>query len=256
MHWKRIIGWTLAGIVGAIVIAAVGGYLYLKSTSFQSLAISKIEQEATVATGAKTKIGRLDFNSSMLTAQLYDITLRGNEGPDQPPLLHADKLTVGVKILSALRRQVSLSELLIERPIIHIQVDRSGKNNLPTAPPSQNTSYTSVFDLGIGHAAITGGEIDYNDKKSPLEANLYDFGTDIHFAPVIRRYDGTLSYNSGQVRYGQYSPLPHSLNLRFSASPEQFGLESAVLSIGSSRVALHAAISNYANPVADGDYVI
>lgn len=168
MNRKRIIGWTLAGIVGVIVIAAVGGYLYLKSASFQRLAISKIEQEAATATGANTEIGRLDFNLSTLTAHLYDITLRGTEGLDQPPLLHADKLTVGVRILSALRRQASLSELLIERPIVHMQVDRSGKNNLPTAPPSQNTSHTSVFDLGIGHAAIAGGEIDYNDKRIPL----------------------------------------------------------------------------------------
>jgi len=256
MNWKRILGWTLAGIVGVIVIAAVGGYLYLQSGSFQRLAISKIEQEAAAATGAEIKIGGLDFNLSALTAHLYDITLHGTESPNQPPLLHADKFTVGIKILSAFRREVSLSELLIERPIIHMQVDRSGKNNLPTAPPSQNSSHTSVFDLGVGHAAITGGEIDYNDKKIPLEANLYDFGTDIHFAPTVKRYDGTLSYNSGQVRYGQYSPLPHNLNIKFSASPERFGLESAFLSIGSSRVALHADISNYANPVADGDYVI
>jgi translocation and assembly module TamB len=256
MNWKRIISWTLAGIVGVIAMAAVAGYFYLRSASFQRLAISKIEQEAAAATGAKTEIGRLDFNLSTLTAHLYDITLRGTEGLDQPPLLHADKLTVGVKILSALRRQVSLRELLIERPIIHMQVDRSGKNNLPTAPPSQNTSHTSVFDLGIGHAAISGGEIDYNDKKIPLEASLYALTTDIHFTPIVRRYDGTLSYTSGQVRYGQYSPLAHSLNLKFSASPERFGLDSAVLSIGSSRVALQAAISNYANPVADGNYVI
>jgi len=256
MNWKRIVSWTLAGIVGMIVIAAVGGYLYLKSAGFQRLAISKIEQQADAATGAQIKIRSLDVNLSTLTAHLYDITLRGTEGPDQPPLLHADKLTVGVKILSALRRQVSLSELLIERPIVHVQVDRSGKNNLPTAPPSQNASHTSVFDLGVGHAAITGGEIDYNDKKIPLEANLYDFGTDIHFTPIVRRYDGTLSYNSGQVRYGEYSPLSHSLNLKFSASPERFGLESALLNIGSSRLVLHAAISNYANPVADGDYAI
>jgi translocation and assembly module TamB len=256
MTWKRIVGWTLAGIAGVIFLAAVGGYLYLRSSGFQRFAINQIEQQAAAATGAKTEIGRLDFNLSTLTAHLYDITLRGTEGPNQPPLLHADKLTVGIKILSALRRHVSLSELLLERPVVHMQVDRHGKNNLPTVPPSQNTIHTSVFDLGIGHAAITGGEIDYHDEKIPLEANLYDFGADIHFMPIVRRYEGRLSYNGGQVRYGQYSPLPHSLNLKFSASPERFGLESAVLSIGSSRVALHAAISNYANPVADGDYVI
>ena len=256
MNWKRIIGRTLAGIAGVFFVAAAGGYLYLRTSSFQRFAINQIEQQAAAATGGKVKIGSLDFNLSTLTAHLYDITLRGTEDPNQPPLLRSDKLTVGVKILSALRRQVSLSELVIEHPIVHLQVDRSGRNNLPAVPASQNTSPTSVFDLGIRHAAIKGGEIDYNDKKIPLEANLYDFGTDVHFTPIVKRYDGTLSYKSGQLRYGQYSPLPHNLNIKFSASPERFGLESAVLSIGSSRVALHADISNYANPVADGDYVI
>ena len=256
MKWKRIIGWTAAGIVGVIFIAAVAGYLYLRSTGFQRFAIGKIEQQAAAATGASTKIGGIDFSLSTLTAHLYEITLRGSETTNQPPLLHADKLTVSVKIVSALHRKVSLNELLIERPIVHVQVDRSGKNNFPSPPPSQNSGNTSVFDLAIAHAAITSGEIDYNDKKIPLEANLYDFGTDIHFIPIVKRYDGTLSYNGGQVRYGQYSSLPHSLNIKFNATPERFALESSILRLGSSSVALHATVSNYANPIADGDYQV
>src|SRR5215467_14618151 len=256
MNWKGIIRWTVAGMAGAIVVAAMGGYLYLKSTSFQHFALAKVEQAAETATGAKTQIGRLDFNLSTLTVYLYNITLHGTEGPGQPPLLHADKLTVSAKIVSALRRQVSLSELLIEHPLIHVQVRRSGKNNLPSAPPSQNASHTSVFDLAIKHAQITNGAIDYNDKKTLLEANLYDLGIDIHFVPAAKRYEGEFSYSSGRVRYAKYTPLPHSLNVRFSASPEQFGLESAIFRIGSSEVALHAAVSNYANPVADGYYQI
>src|SRR5215469_17781345 len=224
MNWKRIVGWTLAGMAGAIVVAAMGGYLYLKSTSFQHFALAKIEQAAETATGAKTQVVRLNFDLSTLTAHLYDITLHGRERPGQPPLLHIDELTVSVKIVSALRRQVSLSELLIEHPVIHVQVSQSGNNNLPSVPPSQNASHTSVFDLAIKHAQITNGEIDYNDKKTPLEANLYELGTDIHFLPTAKRYEGEVSYRSGQVRYAQYTPLPHSLNVRFSALPEQFGL--------------------------------
>ena len=138
MNWKRIIGRTLAGIAGVFFAAAAGGYLYLRTSSFQRFAINQIEQQAAAATGGKIKIGSLDFNLGTLTARLYDITLHGTEGPNQPPLLHADKLTVGVKILSALRRQASLSELVIEHPIVHLQVDRSGRNNLPAVPPSQN----------------------------------------------------------------------------------------------------------------------
>jgi translocation and assembly module TamB len=254
--WKQTIGWSLAGLLALLIVTVVGGYFYLRSNSFQQFALRKIVEQADLATGGRTQIGGLDFTLSTLTAHLYNITMRGTEGPDQPPLLHADELTVRVKILSALHHQVALRELLIAHPVIHLQVSREGKNNLPTAPPSQSSSHTSVFDLAVGHAQLTNGEVNYNDRKTPLEADLYDLGTDIRFESLAKRYDGVVSYDNGHVKYAQYAPLPHNLNLKFSASPDRLNLESALLKLGSSVVALHAGVSNYSNPIADGDYQI
>src|SRR5579864_9119275 len=158
MHWKRTIGWTLTGFVVLIVVMAAGAYLYLKSNNFQQFALRKIAEQAESSTGGKTTIGGLDFSLRSLTANLYNITVRGAEGPDQPPLLHADKLTVGVKIISALHGKVSLQELIIVHPVVHVRVDREGKNNFPTPPPSQTSSQTNVFDLAVEHAQITNGE--------------------------------------------------------------------------------------------------
>lgn len=256
MNSKRIVGFTVAGIICLILVTSIGGYLYLKSASFLRFAIAKIEQQAEAATGAKVEIGKLDLDFSTLTAHLFNITLHGTEAPNQSPLLHADELTVSIKIVSALKRQVSLSQLLIEHPVIHVEVSAAGRNNLPSPPPSQNSSQTSVFDLAIGHAQITNGEVNYNDRKTPLDASLYDLGVDIHFTPGEKQYAGAVSYRNGQLRYAQYTPLPHSLNVNFSATPAQLALQSAVFKVASSEVALHGIVSNYANPVADGDYRI
>jgi translocation and assembly module TamB len=254
MSWKRKTAWTAIGLSLLMVLVLAGGYIYLKSDAFKQFALRRIVDEADQATGAKTAIRGMDFSLSGLTANLDDITLRGTESPGQPPLLHADKLTVGIKIVSLLHRKVSLSELLVMRPVVHVQVSRYGKNNLPTAPPSQNSSHTSVFDLAIGHAQITDGEIDYNDQKTPLNADLYDFGTDIRFSPGQKRYDGTLSYKNGRLQYARYSPLPHNFDLTFSATPERLSIESANLQVGSSGLQLRAQVSNYSNPIADGTY--
>src|ERR1039457_6072657 len=110
MNWKRTIGWTLAGLLALILMAVVGGYFYLRSGSFQQYALRKIVEQADLATGGRTQIGALDFNLSTLTAHLYNITVRGTESPEQPPLLHADELTVRIKILSALHHQVRSEE--------------------------------------------------------------------------------------------------------------------------------------------------
>src|SRR5580765_2435228 len=139
MAWKRKIGWAAVALASLVLVAVIGGYLYLKSHAFERYALQRIAAEADAATGGRTSVGGMDFSLSTLTAHLYDITVRGTEGPDQAPLLHADKLTVGVKSVSALHGQVSLRELLVDHPVVHVQVDSQGRNNFPTPPPSQST---------------------------------------------------------------------------------------------------------------------
>ncbi len=257
MHWKRIIGWTLVALFALLIVVAVGGYFYLKSSSFEHFALNEIKKKADEASGGRATIGALDFSLKTLTAHLYDITLRGTERGDQPPLLHADKLTVQLRIDSVWHHKITLRQLLIEHPIAHVYVSRQGDSNVPTPPPNPNGSHTNVFDLGVEHAQLTNGEVDYNDRKTPMEADLYDLGTDIHFDSSAKRYSGELSYKKGRLRYAQYSPLAHDLELTFAATPDRLDVGRAVLRIGNSQATLRAQVNDYANhPVADGDYQI
>jgi translocation and assembly module TamB len=256
MKAKRILEWIAAGCVLLLIVAAVGGSLYLKSNSFQRFAIRRIVAEVDSATGGKAGLAGFNFDLKTLTVNLSNITLRGTEGPDEPPLLHADKLTLRIKVVSALHRKFSLDELLIEHPVLHVLVGRDGKSNLPTAPPSQSSSHTSVFDLAVRHVQLSNGEVDYNDSKTPLAADFYDLGANIRFESLARRYLGSLSYSNGHLRYAQYPPLAHSLNLNFSATPQQLKLSSLTLAVGSSKVDLSAQVSNYSNPDVDGEYHI
>jgi len=70
----------------------------------------------------------------------------------------------------------------------------------------------------VRHFLLTRGEINYNDKKTPLEADLYNLGTDIHFDLLATRYSGTISYDNGHLQYAGYSPLPHNFTAKFTAT--------------------------------------
>jgi translocation and assembly module TamB len=256
MSFKRILGWAFAGLAALLIVVIAGGLLYIRTRSFQTFALHKIVGAADQATGGKTEIGSLDFQLSKLTADFYNITIRGTESAAQPPLLHVDKMTVRLKIVSAIHHQVSLRELLIEHPVIYVEVSHDGKNNLPTAPPSQSSGNSSIFDLAVGHAQVSNGVVNYNDRKIPIAADLHNVTANIRFQSPAKRYDGSLSYDNGHLQYAQYSPLPHHLNLQFSATPDRFDLRSMLLAVGSSQIILNAGVSNYSNPIADGDYRI
>jgi len=256
MQSRKFVGWTLAVLVALIAMVGIGGYLFLKSRAFQQYALHKIVETIEQATGGKTAIRTLDFNLYTLTAHLYNITVQGAESAVQPPLLQIDKLTVGLKIESLLHRKVILNELIVERPVVNVRVDNGGHSNLPTAPPSQSSSHSSVFDLAVRHAQIIRGEVSYNDKQTPLDADLYDLGTDIHFDPLTTRYTGSISYDNGHVHYGQYAILPHSFQGRFGATPALLSIESAVLKVGNSVASVRATVRNYSDPTVAGDYSI
>ncbi len=256
MRRQRVIVWIF-GMLGVFVMGGVfGGYLFLKSASFQRLAIRTLVKDTNEATGGRAEIGHLDFQLSTLTAHLYNITLRGAEPSDRPPLLHIDKLTVGIKIQSLLRRKITLSELDMERPVAYVRVDRQGHNNIPQSRRSSTESPTNVFDLAARHVLVTGGEINYNDATTPVEAELYGLRTEIHFDWLATRYHGSISYRDGRLRYADQRPLQHSLDATFTATRSMFSLESAVLKLGSSTISLRAQVANYSDPTVDGQYDI
>jgi translocation and assembly module TamB len=256
MKWRKRLAWGIAAILVFSILVATGGYLFLKSRSFRQLAVRQIVETVNSDTGGQATIGSLDFDPLSLTAHLRNIVLRGDQGSNQePPLLRIDELTLRLTIQSVLSRKLQVRELLIAHPSVYFRVDPEGRNNLPH-PAASGESSGSAFDLGIGHLAISDGDVDYNNQKMPISADLRDLGVEVHFEPVTKRYAGSASYANGSLHYGDYAALPHSLNAAFSATPAMFSLDSAVLKVGSSSATLHASATGYDNPVISGTYDI
>ncbi|MGC1228505.1 MAG: translocation/assembly module TamB domain-containing protein [Candidatus Sulfotelmatobacter sp.] len=255
MRWLRIVGRTFAVILGLLMVVGIGGYLFVKSSAFNQFARRKIAEATQQATGAGTSIGGLEFSLPSLTAHLYNITLRGNEGPDQSPLLTIKEITIGLKIRSLIHHRINLSELIIERPVAHLEVNRRGESNLPIAP-AHSGSQVNIFELAVQHARLTQGDITYNDRRIPVAADVYDLNAEIHFDQPALRYIGHIAYDNGQLCYGDYTPLPHSLQANFNTTPNRLSIESAKLRIGHSEGSVQAILSDYSDPVVEAKYAV
>lgn len=243
-------------MVAFIVVVALVGFLTLRSHWLEGYIRGKIEQTASESLGGQVRIQNFVFHLSNLTADAYGITVRGNEPSNAPPLLQADQLEINLKIISLLHQKVDLKEIILRHPVVNFVVQKDGTNNLPTPPKKSNSSSTNVFDLGIQHVLLSNGEIYYNDRKTPLDADLRDLQLEVRAPFGSKNYDGSLSYRDGHLKYGAYSPLPHELNASFTANPDQFQLKPLVLKVASSTVRIDGNVQNFSAPSVKGTYRI
>lgn len=255
--WKYIFGWTAAGLAALIIVIVAAGYFILQSSSFEHWALAKAIQKTEKATGAQVTAGSLEIDARHLTAILRNLTLHGKETADQKPLLSIDVLTVGINGSALLHGHLGLSELLIDRPVVHLYVDAMGHSNFPTPPSEkQSNSSFSLFKTTIAHAVLNRGEIYYNDKKNSLQADVYDLNAQSDFNSLFGRYHGKIGYEYGEIQYAKYPALNSGLQLQFAASPEKLSFSPLQVNLAGSQFLLHADITNYANPQLDGSYQI
>ena len=255
MNWKRILGWAAAISFVLIVVVCVGGYAVLKSQRFHRYVLSKVTEKLSQSTGGTVTIQSYDVYPSKLTANVYGIVVHGTEPSPEAPLIAIDRLSLQLKILSVVHREVNLNELLIVHPVVHLLSGPDGKLNIPSPEGAKDTSsQTNIFDLAVGHVGLDNGEVIYNDEKIPLQAEMNDLTTDIRFETISKGYRGSLAYKTGYLKYGAYKPLPHSLNAGFLLTPSRASLSSLELKVGNSQANATANLTNYDHPRVDGSY--
>ncbi|HEV2697906.1 MAG TPA: hypothetical protein VGU90_07930, partial [Terriglobales bacterium] len=254
-NWKKGVGWAAISIGALLLIVIVSAFFLLRSQGFHRWVLAKLVQQASQSTGARVELQNFDLHLKSLTADIYGLTIHGTEASGEKPLLQVQKVSVSIKIISILHRKVNLSQLLVDSPVINLTVNKEGRSNLPTPPPSNKKSSTNVFDLVVGHVLLSNGAIYVRDRKLPVYANLYDLRAEITFSHVQKKYSGTMGYDKGTIYYGALRPLPHSLQAKFDASPSELNLNPLVLTVGGSHVKLDANVRDYSSTaVATGRY--
>ncbi len=256
MKWRDIVGWVFAGLLTLVILAIAGAYLFLKSDRFQQIAIRKVTQATDEATGGKSEIRALDLSLRPLQIHLFDVKIHGNEQAGQPPLLQLENLSVGVTIQSLLHQQFNLNNVVLGHPVIYMRTNQTGATNLPNPPAAKpgDQPSTNVFQLAVGHFQIVNGELNYDDKKTPLVADLHHLDLNAHFDSGTPSYYGTIAYDDGHLKYAQLAVLPHNLRANFKATASTLSLDHANVAVGASTGALNLQLTNYSDPSIAGDY--
>lgn len=250
--------WVVGGILSLTVLLVVGTAILLRSKTFHAYLLRSAPQELTTALGSQVQIQNFDLHWSGLspTVDVYGVVVHGAAPYVDPPLLEADAIHLGVTVTSFLHKAWYIGDIRIEHPRARIFADRDGHTNLPQPrnqqPGSQST--TNVFDLGIRHLLLERGEVYYNNRKSDFSADLHELQLQSRFELLSRTYSGTLSYRDGHLQLPNANAVGHNFTARFVATPEEFKLENADLSIANSRLSIVANVRDYAQPKVHGTY--
>jgi len=248
--WKTILRWVIAVIAILVILVAIAIPVLLHNDPVHQYVLHTAREKAATALGVPVDIRdfTLAFSGVNPTLDVYDIRVHGHAPFADVPVLELGHARVGVTITSLLRKTWYLNALELHQPVVRVVTDKQGNSNLPQPKKSDSKSQTNIFDLGVRHAVLDGGEVYYNNQKSALNADLHELQLTADYDVRDRAYAGNLSYQNGHIKLDRFHPIPHEFSARFRLTEDRFTLEDATLHSGSSFVRVTGTVDQYATP--------
>ncbi len=196
--WSWVIHtpWVLA----VLFICAVVGFF--GSGAGNPLLRRVVIQRLESVTGSQVEVRTISIRWLALGLSLKGLVIHGNEPATTEPLFAAEDLRVGLRLDTFWGRKVSLNDLVLKQPQLHLRVEKNGASNVPAlnlAPGRQRGSFgDTVFGLRVQHVRIDDGWILYNDVKTPMavEGGGLLFVIDLGGTVARPVYTGSLDWKS------------------------------------------------------------
>ena len=248
LGWKHWSGASLlfAILAGLAVVWVVG--TGLADRWMLHYIVSDIENN----TGARVEVGGFHFDIWHLKADINNISVRGLEAPASPPLFHADRVQIAVRILSFFRRQIALNELIVDHPEVSLQIDKDGKSNVP-APRSRGKSGTpwtaTLFDLRAHDVELRNGVATYNNKRMELTVEGQNLNFKLTYsAPAdgAEAYLGDFQWQRVEISKQGELPFRSDLAAKFTLHRDAFALDELVWKLPHSEFDVQAQLASFA----------
>src|SRR5579883_957172 len=249
---RKLAPWIL-GLAAFILLVPLVALIILSTGAADNFIREAIVTEIPKLTSGTAELGAFHFNPWRLRLTLRDLTIHGREPAGTPPFFHADQIEVGLRIDSIWRHKVSLADLEVVRPAVHVRVDASGLINVPLArspAASSKPLRQRIFEVAIRRMRLQDGEVLFNDVRVPLVAE----GGQFNFAVDYAQIDGKIMY-LGQLRWQQmdlvarhYLPFNSDVSARFTLEPDSVSVTQLLWQAPHTSIDAQLSNASFAHP--------
>jgi translocation and assembly module TamB len=259
-HVTRAGSWGFGGAL-ALAILLVGGITWVTATAyFQRLVGREIVSVLEDATGGRVELRGVRFSLWRLKIEVDGLVIHGTEGPGEAPYLSAEKVEVRVGISSffshatgaGLRSHVGLKLLLVERPQLHLMVDKDGKTNVPTPKHpkvSKEPVADTLLDLRAKDVSLVDGVALVNDRAIPFDVAARDLDAEVRYLRATDRYGIALELSELRTKAEAQPEAESRLHLDAELGRDAVELKGLEFDSGATSV-LHATgtLTHFAEP--------
>jgi AsmA protein len=218
----------IGAVIAVLVIAIIVGPFAIPTETYKS----QIESRVSAATGRELRINgpvRLSLFPAVAVVA-NDVTFANAQGGRDPSMATLDKLDVHVSVVPLLSGNIEISRLVLEKPVIHLEVDRQGKANWDfaaantnaapaqaPAPQAQNRPAPSggggPSDVALGDVRLSDGTITYSDDRSGARYEISAINATVKLpnldSPLAA--DGSLVWNNEKLSLTANASAPRGL---------------------------------------------
>ena len=235
------------GLAALVLVLALSAVLVLRSGWFREKVRQRIVTEVEKATGGRAEIGAFQFDWRHMRAEVDGFVLHGTEPADAPPLLRADAVVVGIKVVSVLKRSIDLQYLDVRHPQVYAILYPDGHTNLP-APKVRRAGKSTVetiLDLAIGRYSLQDGSFEVAGQgKTPFDVQGRNLRAQFDYDVAGPGYRGQLSMAPAQFQWGGYRPVPLDVSLALAVEKNRVRIDSGRLATGQSQAEFSGAIES------------
>jgi len=243
---------VLAAKVFLILLILAGVAIFFGSGAGNPLIHRYVVRTLEKKTGGQVALRAISIRWLSLEITLKGLVIHGREPAGTEPLFAADEVQAGLRIDSFWGHKVSLNDLLVQRPQVHIRIEKNGSSNvpMPQGAAAKKPGREALFDLRIRRLQLQNGWILYNDVKTPLalEGDNLRLALDASGAAGQPMYLGTIDWQSVHFTAKQFLPWPVGVSAKFTLRRDGFTLEQGILNAGRSHIDAQAEMQDYSQP--------